>query len=254
MSVDLYFRREGSGTPLVVLHGLFGSCDNWGTIGRALSSEFDVVLVDQRDHGRSPHTDHIDYTVMAEDVHALVTRLGLKDIMLVGHSMGGKTAMAFAQRWPGLLKHLMVIDIGPREYALSYHGPIIEALLSSDLPNKHSRKEVEEHLSAHVEEVGMVQFLMKSLYWEKPDVLGWRFNVPVIARDIDHILGGIAPDVVRVPTLFVRGGRSDYIERADIPAIREQFPNSRVETIEFAGHWVQAQAPDEVMAYIRSLA
>ncbi|MFT3884822.1 MAG: alpha/beta fold hydrolase [Flavobacteriales bacterium] len=253
MNVPLFHRREGSGPPLVVLHGLFGSCDNWGTIGRALSGEFDVVLVDQRDHGRSPHTDHIDYNAMAEDVHALVTLLGLSDIRLVGHSMGGKTAMVFAQRWPELLKHLVVIDIGPREYALSYHGPIIEALLSSDLPGKRSRKEVEEHLSAHIPEVGMVQFLMKSLYWEKPDQLGWRFNVPVIARDIGHILAGIAHDTVRVPTLFVRGGKSDYIQRADIPAIKEQFVNARVETVEFASHWVQAQAPDEVMAFIRSL-
>ncbi|HEX2618320.1 MAG TPA: alpha/beta fold hydrolase, partial [Flavobacteriales bacterium] len=145
MSVDLFHRREGQGPTMVVLHGLFGSCDNWGTIGRAFSSAFDVVLVDQRDHGRSPHTDRIDYNVMAEDVHALVTKLGLTDIMLVGHSMGGKTAMVFAQRWPELLKHLVVIDIGPREYALSYHGPIIEALLSSDLANKRSRKEVEDH-------------------------------------------------------------------------------------------------------------
>lgn len=259
MSVDLFHRRAGQGTPIVVLHGLFGSCDNWGTIGKTLSADHDVVLVDQRDHGRSPHTDGIDYPAMADDVHALTERLGLRDIVLVGHSMGGKTAMLFAQRYPGLLKHLVVIDIGPREYALSYHGPIIEALLASDPASKRTRKEMESFLLERIPEVGMVQFLMKSLHWETsgagPDqVLGWRFNVPVIARDIGNILGAIGHDTVRTPTLFIRGGKSDYIQREDLPQIKEQFPNGRVETIDFAGHWVQAQAPDEVLALLRSVA
>lgn len=254
MSVDLFYRREGQGTPIVVLHGLFGSCDNWGTLGRALSADHDVVLADERDHGHSPHTDRVTYPLMADDVHALVTKLGLRDIVLVGHSMGGKTAMTFAQQYPELLRRLVVIDIGPREYPLSYHGPILEALLASDPANKRSRKEMEAFLLQHIPEVGMVQFLMKSLYWETPERLGWRFNVPLLARDMPDILAAIGPATVRVPTLFIRGGKSDYIPREDLPQIREQFPDSRVETIDFAGHWVQAQAPDEVLALIRSIA
>ncbi|MCB0757711.1 MAG: alpha/beta fold hydrolase [Flavobacteriales bacterium] len=254
MSVDLFHRREGAGTPVVILHGLFGSGDNFGSIGRTLSAEFDMVLVDERDHGRSPHTDRITYPLMAGDVHALVTKLGLKDIILVGHSMGGKTAMTFAQRWPELLKHLVVIDIGPREYPIGDHAPIIEALSSSDPASMGSRKEMEAHLSSHIPEPGVVQFLMKSLYWEKPDRLGWRFNVPVLKRDMNDILAGMDPEVVRVPTLFIRGGKSGYITREDLPQLKEQFPNSRVETIAFAGHWVHAQAPDEVMDFIRSVA
>lgn len=254
MSVELFFRREGSGMPVVVLHGLFGSSDNFGSIGRTLSAEFDMVLVDERDHGRSPHTEHITYPLMAEDVHALVTKLGLKDIVLVGHSMGGKTAMTFAQRWPELLKHLVVIDIGPREYPIGDHAAIIEALSSSDPASMGSRKEMEEHLSTFIPEMGVVQFLMKSLYWEEPGRLGWRFNVPVLKRDMDHILAGMGPEMVRVPTLFIRGGKSGYITREDLPQLKEQFPNSRVETIPYAGHWVHAQAPDEVMDFIRSVA
>ncbi len=254
MSVELFFRREGAGTPVVVLHGLFGSSDNFGSIGRTLSAEFDMVLVDERDHGRSPHTEHITYPLMAEDVHALVTKLGLKDIVLVGHSMGGKTAMTFAQRWPELLKHLVVIDIGPREYPIGDHAAILEALHSSDPASMGSRKEMEEHLSKFIPEMGVVQFLMKSLYWEEPGRLGWRFNVPVLKRDMDHILAGMGPEMVRVPTLFIRGGKSGYITREDLPQLKEQFPNSRVETIPYAGHWVHAQAPDEVMDFIRSVA
>ena len=262
MIADLFHRRLGTGTPVIILHGLFGSGDNFGTIGKALSQTHDVLLVDQRDHGRSPHTDRITYPLMAEDAHALVTAdksgrsadIGLRNIVLVGHSMGGKTAMFFAQRWPELVKQLVIIDMGPREYPISNQAPIIEALITSDLANKTSRKEVEQHLARYVPEPGVQQFLMKSLSWETPERLGWRFNVPVIARDIGDILAATPPDTVRTPTLFIRGGQSDYITRADVPAIKEQFPNSRIETIGFAGHWVHAQAPEEVLALIHSVA
>ena len=234
MSVELFYRRSGQGTPVVILHGLFGSSDNWATIGRELEKEHDVVL---RNHGRSPHTLRVDYELMAGDVHALVTGLGLKDIVLVGHSMGGKTAMYFAHHWPGLVKHLVSVDMGPREYPIS----------------KTTRKEVDEHLARYVPEPGVRQFLLKSLYWETPEKLAWRFNVPVLARDIRDILAAAPPETIRVPTLFIRGGQSDYITRADIPALKEQFPGNRIETIDFAGHWVHAQAPAEVTDLIRSV-
>lgn len=254
MSVDLFHRREGGGPTVVILHGLFGNSDNFGTIGRTLAAQYDMVLVDARDHGRSPRTDRITYPLMAGDVHALFTKLGLKDVVLVGHSMGGKTAMTFAQRWPELLKHLVVIDIGPREYAIGEHAVIIEALATSDLPRKTARQEVEQHLARTITEPGVLQFLMKNLYWAEPGRLDWRFNVPVIQRSMGDIIGTIGPQHVQVPTLFIRGGRSPYITREDLPQIQEQFPASRVETVPFAGHWVHAQAPEEVMDFIRSVA
>jgi esterase len=254
MSVDLFHRRSGSGRPIVILHGLFGSCDNWGTIGKTLAEQYDVTLVDQRDHGRSPHTDQVSYPLMAEDVHRLMIDLGLNEVVLVGHSMGAKTAMYLAHQWPEAVKHMVLIDMGPREYPITNQAPIIEALLTSDVAHKTSRKEVEQHLAQYVPEPGVQQFLLKSLYWETPERLGWRFNVPVIARDINNILAAAPAATIRTPTLFIRGGQSDYITRADVPAIKEQFPNSRIETVEFAGHWVHAQAPDEVMDLIRSVA
>lgn len=261
-TVDLFYRRMGpeGATPVVVLHGLFGTSDNWGTIGRELAepddegaTALDVVLVDLRDHGRSPHTDAISYPIMAADVHALVERLGLKDIVLVGHSMGGKTAMAFAQRWPELIKHLVVVDIGPREHGNNQQH-IVEALTTTDLAPGVGRKEVEAHIARHVKEPGVMGFLMKNLYWREEGQLAWRINVPLLAASMDAILAAIGPEQVRVPTTFVRGGQSDYILREDIPAIKEQFPNSRIETVAYAGHWVHAQAPAEVMAVIRSVA
>jgi esterase len=252
--VPLFHRRSGSGQPIVILHGLFGSSDNLGTIAKELATDHEVMLVDQRDHGRSPHTDRITYPLMAEDVLELLATEGLRDVVLVGHSMGGKTAMRFAQLYPGLLKQLVVIDIGPREYTTRNHDHILAALKDIDLSQKRSRQEVEEHLARFVPEPGVVQFLMKSLYWGTPDQLAWRFNVPVIARDLKDILAAIGPETVRTPTLFIRGGQSDYITREDLPQIKEQFPQSRVETIDFAGHWVHAQAPDEVVQLIRSVA
>lgn len=262
MTVDLHYRRMGheGATPVVVLHGLFGASDNWGSIGRELAEPSvpgevpcDVVLVDLRDHGRSPHTDATGYPLMAADVHALVERLGLRDLVLVGHSMGGKAAMAFAQRWPELLKQLVVLDISPREHA-NNHGHIIEAIRSADLSPGRTRKDVEEHVARIVKEPGVVQFLMKNLYWVEEGRLGWRVNIDLLARDLDGILAAIGPERVEVPTLFIRGGQSDYILREDMPAILEQFPRARIETIPYAGHWVHAQAPEEVIAFIRKAA
>lgn len=261
-TVDLHYRRLGTegATPVVILHGLFGTSDNWGSVGKELSEPsdtgapaLDVLLVDLRDHGRSPHTDTISYPIMAADVHALVTRLGLKDIILVGHSMGGKAAMAFAQRWPELLRQLVVVDISPREHA-NNHAHIVEALRTADLSSGRTRKEVEAHISAQVKEPGVVQFLLKNLYWKTEEQLAWRVNAAILERELPAILAAIGPETVRVPTLFIRGGQSDYILREDLPAIKEQFPNSRVETIPYAGHWVHAQAPDEVVALIRASA
>jgi esterase len=149
------------------------------------------------------------------------------------------------------VKQMVVVDMGPREYPISNQAPIIEALRTSDVAHKTTRKEVEQHLAQYVPEPGVQQFLMKSLYWETPERLAWRFNVPVLSRDINNLLAAAPAATIRTPTLFIRGG---HITRADVPAIKEQFPNSRIETVEFAGHWVHAQAPDEVMDFIRQVA
>ncbi len=259
-TVDLHYRRLGpaGAPPVVILHGLFGTSDNWGSVGKELAeptgpgaTAFDVFLVDLRDHGRSPHTKGTSYPIMAADVHALVTSLGLTNITLLGHSMGGKVAMVFAQQWPQLLKRLVVVDISPREHE-NNHAHIIEAFVTTDLSPGRTRKEVEGHIASRVKEPGVVQFLMKNLYWKTEDQLAWRVNAELLKRDLAAILAAIGPETVRVPTLFIRGGQSDYILREDLPAIKEQFPNSKVETVPYAGHWVHAQAPDEVVAMIRA--
>ena len=259
-AVDLHYRRLGTkgAPPMVILHGLFGSGDNWGSVGRELAEPgdgnepFDVLLVDQRDHGRSPKTDDISYPIMAADVHRLVDSLGLKDIIMVGHSMGGKTAMSFAQQWPQLLRQLVVVDISPREHE-DGHRYILNALRSADISEGRSREDVEAHVAQTVKEPGVVQFLMKNLYRSEDGGFAWRMNVDLLSDRMDAILAAIPPDPVRVPTLFIRGGQSGYILREDLPAIAEQFPKSRVHTVPYAGHWVHAQAPDEVIELLQAL-
>lgn len=249
--MDLHFRKSGEhGPTLMILHGLFGSSDNWQTLGRELANDFQVYLVDQRDHGRSPHSDAIDYQKMANDIQELIQREGLAEVNLIGHSMGGKTAMTFAQRFPELLNKLVVVDIGPRVYE-DRHSFILEGVLSADLEQLASRKAVEEHLGAYIPEPGVRQFIMKNLYWVEDRKLGWRANFKLLKRDLSNIVASISPDRVEVPTLFIRGGASDYILKEDIPAIKEQFPRSQFETVPFAGHWVHVQAPEDFLRMVR---
>ena len=233
----------------MILHGLFGSSDNWQTLGRALAEKYVVYLVDQRDHGHSPHSDAIEYSLMATDVKELIEQEGLSIVNLVGHSMGGKTAMTFAQLYPELLNKLVVVDIGPRVYD-DRHSQILEGVLTADLEILRSRKEVEDHLAGHIPEPGVRQFIMKNLFWIEDKKLGWRANFPLLKKDLSSIVASISPDRVEVPTLFIRGGESDYILKEDIPAIKEQFTRSSFETITFAGHWVHAQAPEEFLQMV----
>ena len=236
----------------MILHGLFGSSDNWQTLGRALAEKYRVYLVDQRDHGHSPHTNAINYALMAADVKELIEQEDIGKVNIVGHSMGGKTAMTFAQSYPDMINKLVVVDIGPRVYE-DRHSQIIEGILSADLDMLTSRKAVEKHLATYIPEPGVRQFLMKNLYWIEDKKLGWRANFPLLKQDLSNIVASISPDKVEVPTLFIRGGASDYILREDILAIKEQFTHSHFETIPYAGHWVHVQAPEEFLRLVTDL-
>ena len=238
---------------IVITHGLFGSGDNWGTIAKKLGEEFRVIVVDARDHGRSPHSDHISYPAMAADFKELFEDRSISDAVFVGHSMGGKTAMEFAMRYSELLKHLVVVDISPKEHE-NAHDRILEGLLAADFEVLKSRKDVGAHLRGYVPEPGVIQFLMKGLYWKEEGRLDWRMNAQGIKDDLENIIAPTGFETVHVPTLFIKGGQSAYIEREDIPAIKDQFPQARIETIQHAGHWVHAQAPEEVYALVRECA
>ncbi len=246
--MQLHYKKIGEGKQFIILHGLFGSGDNLQSFARNLSThDFEVYLVDLRNHGHSPHADEHNYKVMSEDVAALIEQEQLKLPIVFGHSMGGKAAMQLAIDHPTILSKLIVVDMAPYSYPVQHHK-IIEALQSVDLNQLHTRGEVEKKLGGQIDDVVTRQFLLKNLYWKENNQLAWRFNLPVIARDIEEM--GIAMESetpVLLPTLFVKGERSDYINTAKFESFKKTFPKAELDVVKNAGHWVHADNPEGLL-------
>ncbi|WP_369992378.1 alpha/beta fold hydrolase [Winogradskyella sp.] len=236
----------GEGKPLVILHGFLGMGDNWKTLAKQFSeSNFEVHLVDQRNHGRSFHADEFDYELMAEDLKRYCNENNLNDIVLLGHSMGGKTAMLFASLYPQLVKKLLVADISPRYYPV-HHDAILEGLSNLDFSEIKSRGDADKALSDYVPEIGTRMFLLKNLYWVEKGQLGLRMNLPVLKENVSEV-GEALPThaTFNKETLFLRGDKSEYIGEMDEAIIHRHFPNSKIVTISNAGHWLHAENPKE---------
>jgi esterase len=254
--MKLYFRKYGSGQPMIILHGLFGQSDNWNTLAKKFGENgFEVYVADLRNHGLSPHSTQWDYKSMSEDVHELITDNNLKNVILCGHSMGGKTAMRYALDHCENLDKLIVADIAPKEYPVE-PKEVIEALNAVDFSIIKTRKEAEDVLSKYITDFGTKQFLLKNIYWKDNGELGWRFNLKVITEKIMNVREAISSDKnCEVPTLFIRGENSSYILDEDMNFIHDLFPRSMLETIGGAGHWVHAEKPNEffecVMNFIK---
>lgn len=230
----------------MILHGLFGFSDNWQSHAKKLAEYFRVILVDLRNHGHSDWSDEFSYELMANDVYELCQDLNLSELILVGHSMGGKVAMQFAQKHEELLDKLVVVDMGIKQYPM-HHQHILAGIHAVDLPNIKARRQAEEQMSAHIESEGIKQFLLKNLYWKEKGVLAWRMNVHVLEREMEDILSALPEGEVSTPTLFIRGELSNYVLDEDIETIEEQFIDSEITTIANAGHWVHAEAPAEFL-------
>ena len=240
----LYSKIEGSGKPLLILHGFLGMSDNWKTLGVQFASEgFEVHILDLRNHGRSFQSEEFSYELMVQDIVQYCAAHHLEKINVIGHSMGGKIAMLLAARYPDLVEKLIVADIGPKYYA-PHHQDILAGLNAVDFSQKPSRNEVEATLSHYIPDFGTRQFLLKNLYWQEPGQLAFRFNLAVFNKKIIEI-GVPLPVELRFekPTLFIRGGNSNYILDEDFEAIKVQFPNAIFETIPNAGHWLHAENP-----------
>jgi pimeloyl-ACP methyl ester carboxylesterase len=240
----LYSKIQGSGKPLLILHGFLGMSDNWKTLGGQFASEgFEVHILDLRNHGRSFQSEEFSYDLMVEDIVQYCDEHQLEKINVIGHSMGGKTAMLLAARYPELVDKLIVADIGPKYYA-PHHQDILAGLNAIDFTLKPSRNEVEAIVSNHIPDFGTRQFLLKNLYWQEPGQLAFRFNLAVFNKKITEIGVSLPADLVfEKPTLFIRGGNSNYILDEDFEAIKVQFPNAIFETIPNAGHWLHAENP-----------
>lgn len=243
--IPLHHHVVGAGPPLLILHGLLGSLDNWMPHAQAFAAQFQVFLLDLRNHGRSPHAEEFTYDLMAADVAAFIRDQNLGPVHLIGHSMGGKVAMRFAQLHPALLGKLIVADMAPREYPPRY-AEILAAMHALDLARFQLRNEVETALLAAVPDKSIRQFLLKNLGRDETGKLRWKPNVGALRANYHHIRRAIplAPQSGG-PTLFIRGGRSDYITEADVTLIRQIFPVATLETIPAAGHWGHAEAPGE---------
>ncbi len=242
--MELFYKELGVGKPLVIVHGLFGFSDNWQTHAKKFSEYYRVILVDMRNHGHSPWSGDFSYDLMVKDLVQLFQKLGLSDVILLGHSMGGKVAMHFAQSHAELLEKIIVVDMGIKEYPL-HHQHILNAFESIDLSKMSARSEAEKILSSFIESKGVVHFLLKNLYWKDRGKLAWRVNFKVLQNAMPEILSALPSKEVLVPSLFIRGALSDYILDADFKEIENYFPDSQFVTIANAGHWVHAEAPDE---------
>ncbi len=240
----LHYKEIGEGKPLVILHGLFGTSDNWQTHAKKLGEYYRVILVDQRNHGHSPWSEDFTYEHLADDLERLILHLGIDQFTLIGHSMGGKTAMYYSQKYPNRLEKMVVVDIGIKQYPM-HHNEIIKGIKSIDLSTIESRSAAEQAMLPFVDSYGVRQFLLKNLYWIEKGKLAWRMNVDVLEREMEEILAPIPTIEVWTPTLFLRGAMSNYILDEDWDAIEEIFPDATLETIENAGHWVHSEQPEE---------
>ena len=247
--MDLYYRKMGEGQPLIILHGLFGSSDNWLSIGKHLSEHYEVHLVDQRNHGQSPHSDTFNYPDMAVDLKHFIERHEINSPMIIGHSMGGKVAMEYAVRNPNDWQKLIVVDIAPKAYPV-HHDQILEGLNALDLSALKSRGDADAALAEYVPEKMVRQFLLKNL-GRSPEGFEWKINLRAITDNIE-IIG--AQTSARLeenkPVLFVDGEHSGYIKDADHSLIHNFFPDAKISTIAGAGHWVHAEKPDEFLEVI----
>lgn len=241
--MKLHYRELGSGQPFLILHGLFGYSDNWQSHAKKLAEYYRVILIDQRNHGHSDWSDEHTYDAMADDLWELVEDLQLSKIILMGHSMGGKTVMNFAQKHEEVIDKLIVVDMGTKSYPM-HHNQILEGLYAIDLKPGLTRGEAETQLMQHIDSVGVRQFLLKNLYWKEKGQLAWRMNLEVLHREMPRILGSLPEGEVMTHTLFIRGALSNYILEEDFDDIENQFPDSTIQTIDNAGHWVHAEQPE----------
>ncbi|MGY8977068.1 MAG: alpha/beta fold hydrolase [Cytophagales bacterium] len=248
--MKLHFKKFGSGPPLIILHGVFGSSDNWKTLANHLMITFEVYLVDQRNHGLSPHSDDLNYQVMTDDLKELLHNAQIEKCCLLGHSMGGKTAMNFAVQYPEKIMKLIIIDIAPKRYP-PHHQNILQGVDSLKINEINTRKEADDLLSTTINNSGIRQFILKNLSRNPEGLFYWKINWKAIEDNIQAIGAPLlSHDLFTGEVLFIRGAQSDYILNEDEPLLKKHFPNAVLMTIQKAGHWVHAEQPAQLLALI----
>lgn len=251
MTVALSHSELGAGTPIIILHGLFGAKRNWGAVAKALSARHRVFALDLRNHGDSPWHDDVSYEALAADVSAFIHRHALSPCTVIGHSMGGKTAMTLALKAPEQVERLVVVDIAPATNPSGLHA-FIKAMLAVPLAACQSRKDVDAHLSPEIKDAGVRQFLLQNLVREN-DTFAWRLNLAALDAHMDTIHGfpTFAPGhSFKGPTSFITGANSTYVQPHHSAEIHRLFPNANITPIPGAGHWVHAEAQEAFLGVV----
>jgi pimeloyl-ACP methyl ester carboxylesterase len=251
--MKLFFRRFGAGKPVIILHGLFGLSDNWVTFAKQLGEHCEVFIPDLRNHGLSPHSKVFDFPSMEDDVIEMLEDNHLEDVFLIGHSLGGKTAMFLSLHHPEIVKKLVVVDISLRKSPPDReHQQLLNAMMAVDFSLAKSRSDVERQLAGSIKSPKLRQFLLKNVYWRDRHSLDWRLNLHSINDNLLTIFEGVdVPGSYPGPTLFIRGGKSDYILDSDINDLKMKFPGAEMKAIANASHWVHADAPGEFYSLVK---
>lgn len=239
----LHATVSGAGTPLLILHGYFGMGDNWKSHANKLKEDYEVHLIDQRNHGRSFHTDAFSYELMVEDLKNYMDAKNIERAIILGHSMGGKTAMLFAVEYPEMVEKLVVADIAPKYYE-PHHHVIIDALNSIDFSQLKLRTEADIILKQTISDQGIRQFLLKNVYRKTKTEMAFRFNLKSLTENNPEV-GQALPSFTTFDgdVLFLRGANSKYITDEDFSLIHAHFEKATIETIANAGHWLHAENP-----------
>lgn len=245
--MKLFYRHYGQGKPLIILHGLLGLSDNWVSFARQISDRYSVYIPDQRNHGQSPHSPTFNYYSLVDDLFEFINDHHLEQPIILGHSMGGKVAAMFALEYESLCRAAIIVDISLRSYDRRYyHINLIETMLSINLGSISSRQEVENQLSHHIPDPEIRLFILKNLYRRSRNDFAWRPDLVSLSDNIDELMAGVVTgNVFKKPSLFLRGGKSDYVMHVDFDQIYRNFPDATIKTIDNAGHWMHTDAPEE---------
>ena len=256
--MKLNYKHRGQGPPLVILHGLYGASDNWMSFAAKMSDTFSVFLPDLRNHGDSPHNNTFDYEVLANDVKEFIEQQRIVKPVILGHSLGGKTALFFALKYPLIAFSLIIADISPRGYSdtdnpyILKHRQILTSLLEIDFNKVHSIRDAENQLMIKLNDKRLVGFLLKNIRKNPDGTYGLKLNASAIYQNIEKTMTGIPEDSkIELPVMFIKGENSDYIQEKDIIFIQEHFSNSFIQRIPNAGHWLHAEQPEEFLKTVR---
>ncbi|MFA5814071.1 MAG: alpha/beta fold hydrolase [Bacteroidales bacterium] len=263
--MKLYVQHLGKGYPVIILHGLYGSGDNWLTIAKNLSGFCEVFLVDQRNHGRSPHSDQHNYQVLAADLLEMMDDHDLSRAVILGHSMGGKAAMWFAAQNPSRISRLIIAEISPRSYLdntldtshSAFHIKVLKSMLAVDFTKITGLGDIDRQLENRLPDKQLRQFLLKNIEKKPGSGYFWRLNPEALLGNLDNLSAGLESFLAegrvfdQFPVLFIRGENSDFIREPDLVMIRKLYPNAQIVTIKNAGHWLHAEQPAAFVSIIK---